>query len=130
MTSLQVTLHRKYIPPFEWFELKLGMRIEEGSLTNSPKFYGDSATRTMFSQRCSKTHRTDLVFIFFFRLLTVHVKLYSQSCTLQIFTGRSARVVPYCVSQCPSSYKEHHHSFSPEILNGICSVVNHRKHIR
>ncbi len=45
----------------EWFELKLGMRGEEGLLTNFPKFHGDRATSTMFSQCCHKTKKTDLV---------------------------------------------------------------------
>ncbi len=51
----------EYIPYCEWFELKLGMRREEGLLTNFPKFHEDRATDTMFSQRCRKTYRTDLV---------------------------------------------------------------------
>ncbi len=58
----QVTSHREYIPHCEWFKLKLGMHREEGLLTNFPKFHGDHATSTMFSQRCHKTYRTDIVF--------------------------------------------------------------------
>ncbi len=57
----QVTSHREYVPHCERFELKLGMRVEEGLLNTFPKFHGDRATSTMFSQRCNKTYRSDLV---------------------------------------------------------------------
>ncbi len=58
-TSLSL---REYIPHCEPFGLKLGMCGEEGLLTNFPKFNGDRATSTMFSQHCRKTYWTDLVF--------------------------------------------------------------------
>ncbi len=44
----QVTSHHKYIPLYEQFELKLGMRGREHLLTNFPKFHRDHATSTMF----------------------------------------------------------------------------------
>ncbi len=50
------------MPHCEQFELKFGMRGEEGLSTNFTKFHGDCATSTMFSHRCRKTYRTDLVF--------------------------------------------------------------------
>ncbi len=56
---------RKYVPHCEWLKLKLGMRREEGLLTNFPKFHGDRATSTMFSQHFRKTYRTDLVYVIF-----------------------------------------------------------------
>ncbi len=57
----QVTSHFEYVPHCKWFELKLGMRREEGLLTNFPKFHGDHAISTMFLQHCSETYQTDLV---------------------------------------------------------------------
>ncbi len=57
----QVTSYCKYVPHCEWVELKLGIRGEEGLLTNFPKFHGNHATSTMFSQHCRKTYRTDFV---------------------------------------------------------------------
>ncbi len=53
--------HHEYVPHCVRFELKLGMRGEEGLLTNFFKFHGDLATSTMFSQRCRKTYRTNLI---------------------------------------------------------------------
>ncbi len=47
------------------FELKLGMCEEEGLLINFPKFHGDRATITMFSQCCRKTYRTGFVLKFY-----------------------------------------------------------------
>ncbi len=46
-----------YVAYCERFELKLGMRGEEGLLTNFPKLHGDRATSTMFSQHCHNTYR-------------------------------------------------------------------------
>ncbi len=42
--------------------VKRGMRREEDLSTNFPKFHGDRATSTMFSQYYRKTYQTDLVF--------------------------------------------------------------------
>ncbi len=56
-----VTSRCEYVPHCAWFELKLDMHREEDLLTNVPKFDGDCTTSTMFSQRCRKTYRTDLV---------------------------------------------------------------------
>ncbi len=60
----QVTSLREYVPHCEWFKWKHSMHREEGLLKNFPKFCGDCATSTMFSQSCCKTYRIDLVFIF------------------------------------------------------------------
>ncbi len=57
----QVTSRRKYGPHSEQFKLKLGMHGEEGLSMNFPKFHGDRSNSTMFSQRCRKTYRTNLV---------------------------------------------------------------------
>ncbi len=51
----------EYVPHCEQFELKLGMRREEGLLTNFSKFHGDYATSTMFLRLCPKTYQTDPV---------------------------------------------------------------------
>ncbi len=60
---IYLTVRREYVPHYEWFELKLGMRGEEGLLMNFPKFHGDHATSTMFSQCYGKTYQTNLVLI-------------------------------------------------------------------
>ncbi len=60
----QVKSHCEYVPHYKRFELKLGMRGEEGLLMNFPKFHGGCATSTMFSQCCHKTYRTNLVLNF------------------------------------------------------------------
>ncbi len=57
----QVTSHHEYVPHCERFELKLGVCGKEALLTNFSKFHRDRATSTMFSHRCRKTYRTDLV---------------------------------------------------------------------
>ncbi len=54
--------HGEYVPQCEQFELKLGMRKEEGLLTNFPRFYGERTTSTMFLQRCRKTYWMDIEF--------------------------------------------------------------------
>ncbi len=61
-TKQASTSHREYVPHYKWIKLKLAMRVEKGLLTNFPKFHGDCATSTMFSQRCHKTYRIDLLY--------------------------------------------------------------------
>ncbi len=65
----QVTSLREYVPHCKRFELKFCMRGEEGLLTSFPKFYGDRATSSMFSQCCRKTYRIDLVCTVYYLLL-------------------------------------------------------------
>ncbi len=45
------------------------MRGEEGLLTNFPKFYGDRATSTMFSQCFRKTYGIDLVYLSSYKIV-------------------------------------------------------------
>ncbi len=71
----QVTSHVKYVSHCELYELKLSMHIEEGLLTNFPKFHGDLTTNTMFSQCCCKTYQTDLVYVFHIHLYVPNIFL-------------------------------------------------------
>ncbi len=66
----QVTSCREYTH-CERFELKFDVRGEENLLTNFPKFHGDRATNTMFSQHCRKIYQTDLVLLFLKFLLNI-----------------------------------------------------------
>ncbi len=67
----QVTPHRKYMPHCEQFELKLGMRREEGLLTNFPKFHGDGATSTCFRNAVTKLTGQTLYFFLIISYNTV-----------------------------------------------------------
>ncbi len=56
-TKQKVTSYREYVPHCERFELKIGMRGEEGLLTNFPKFHGGCATSStgqILSNICNK----------------------------------------------------------------------------